>query len=209
MAKEWILNSATNRFQYNFKRNVGAVSEEIRKCAPRSINEWEKYYFKNVKSKKHLAELGKRLYVKITEVITSEIADITEEDCIKYIYNLVINRTFEGYMTEKVTVYEQLEDILGVKIEPAPDKWDRLYNVDFYIKINEKYIGLQIKPAGGVAHIPQIYKERQLQAETHRKFKNEFGGNVFYVISIKENDKKRIYNSEVIKEIKAEIKKLS
>ena len=27
MPKEWILNSATNRFQLNFKRNVGAVSE--------------------------------------------------------------------------------------------------------------------------------------------------------------------------------------
>lgn len=27
MAKEWILNSAMNRFQLNFKRNVGTVSE--------------------------------------------------------------------------------------------------------------------------------------------------------------------------------------
>jgi len=30
MAKEWILNSATNRFQLNFKRNVGPTSENIR-----------------------------------------------------------------------------------------------------------------------------------------------------------------------------------
>ncbi len=30
MAKEWILNSAMNRFQLNFKRNVGATSESIR-----------------------------------------------------------------------------------------------------------------------------------------------------------------------------------
>ncbi len=29
MAKEWILNSAMNRYQLNFKRNVGAVSESI------------------------------------------------------------------------------------------------------------------------------------------------------------------------------------
>ena len=41
MAKEWILNSATNRFQLNFKRNVGPVSEEIRKCAPKTIGEWQ------------------------------------------------------------------------------------------------------------------------------------------------------------------------
>ncbi|MCL4323351.1 MAG: MjaI family restriction endonuclease [Candidatus Thermoplasmatota archaeon] len=31
MVEEWILNSATNRFQLNFARNVGRVSEEIRK----------------------------------------------------------------------------------------------------------------------------------------------------------------------------------
>lgn len=30
MAKEWVLNSATNRFQLNFKRNIGATSEAIR-----------------------------------------------------------------------------------------------------------------------------------------------------------------------------------
>lgn len=153
MAKEWILNSATHRFQLNFKRNVGAVSEEIRKCEPKSLEEWEAYYFNNVYPREHLIDLGKKLYVKVTEALAAEIDRITEQDCIDYIYNLVIKRTFDGYITERKTIYEQLQDILNVKIEPAPDKWDRLYNVDFYIKINDKYIGIQIKPAGGVSHI--------------------------------------------------------
>ena len=208
MAKEWILNSATNRFQLNFKRNVGPVSEEIRKCAPKTIKEWQDYYFKNVRSKEHLINLGKKLYIKISEVLVSEIDQITEEDCINYIFNLVINRTFDGYMTERKTIYEQLQDILKVKIEPAPDKWDRLFNVDFFIKINGKYIGLQIKPAGGVSHISQIFKERQLQEATHKKFTDKYGGKVFYVISIKEGGKKKIYNTDVIEEIKKEIKRL-
>lgn len=208
MAKEWILNSATNRFQLNFKRNVGAVSEEIRKCAPKTIKDWESYYFSSVKSKEHIADLGKKLYVKITEVIASEVEEITEEDCISYIFNLVINRTFDGYMTERATIYGQLQEILGIKIEPAPDEWDRLFNVDFFIKINKKYIGLQIKPASGVSHISQIFKERQLQAKTHQKFTEKFGGQVFYIISIKEGDKKKIYNTEIIEQIKTEISKL-
>jgi len=75
---------------------------------------------------------------------------------------MVICRTFDGFMTEIKTVYGQLQEILGVKIEPAPDEWDRLFNVDFFIKINDKYIGLQIKPAGNVSHIPQIFKERAI-----------------------------------------------
>ena len=208
MAKEWILNSAMNRWQLNFKRNVGAVSEEIRKCAPKTLEEWKKYYFKNVRDKEHIEELGRKLYVKITEVISAEIDEITEEDCIDYIFRMVIDRTFDGYMTEIKTIYGQLERILNIKIYPAPDEWDRLYAVDFYIQINDKYIGLQIKPAGGVSHIPQIYKERTFQESMHKNFTEKYGGKVFYVISIKENGKKKIHNMEIIDEIKKEINRL-
>lgn len=132
MPKEWILNSAMNRFQFNFSRNVGKVSEEIRKCSPKMLEEWKQYYLKNVRKKEHIEELGRRLFVKITEVLPAEIQ----------------------------TIYGQLENILGVKIEPASDDWDRLYNVDFFININSKYIGLQIKPASGTSHITQIFQER-------------------------------------------------
>ncbi len=208
MAKEWILNSAMNRFQLNFKRNVGAVSEEIRKCAPKSIKNWEDYYFKNVKNKEHITELGRKLYVKITEVLSAEIEEVTEQDCINYMFEVVINRTFDGYMTEIKTIYGQLQEMLVVKVEPAPDEWDRLFNVDFYIKINDKYIGLQIKPASGVSHISQIFKERELQLQTHKKFTEKYGGKVFYIISVKTGDKKQIQNMEVVEEIKSEIERL-
>ncbi|MDD2200352.1 MAG: MjaI family restriction endonuclease [Bacteroidales bacterium] len=146
MAKEWILNSAMNHFQLNFKRNVGPTSESIRKCEPKTLEEWREYYFENVRPKDHIIDLGKKLYIKITEVISAEVEEITEQDCIDYMLQLVIDRTFDGYWTEIKTIYGQLEQELGYKIEPAPDKWDRLYNVDFFIKIKEKYIGLQIKP---------------------------------------------------------------
>ena len=180
MAKEWILNSGMNRFQLNFKRNVGAVSEEIRKCSPKSLEEWKEYYYSKVRSKEHIDELGQKLYIKITEVIASEVESITEEDCINYIHNMVINRTFDGYITEIKTIYGQLQielDDLEIKIEPAPDKWDRLYNVDFFIKINSKYIGLQIKPISNVSHISEIYKEKNIQEKTHNEFTKKYGGN--------------------------------
>jgi hypothetical protein len=207
MAKEWILNSAINRWGLQKKRMVGAVSDEIRKCSPRTVDEWESYYYQNVYPKEHLIEIGKKLYVKVTEVLRAEIDEITEEDCINYVINLVINRTFDGYMTEKKTVYEQLQDILGVKIEPAPDEWDRLFNVDFFIKINNKYIGLQIKPAS-YPYIPEMINERKHQEDTHKIFTDKFGGKVFYVISVKDGNVKKIYNTEVIEEIIQEISRL-
>ena len=208
MAKEWILNSAMNRFQFNFSRNVGAVSEAIRQCSPKNVKEWEDYYFKNVRDKKHIEDLGKRLYVKITEVIDAEIKAITEEDCINYLFEMVINRTYQGYESEIQTIYGQLEVLLNVKIEPASDEWDRLYNVDFFIKVGKKFVGLQIKSAGGTSHISQIFKERSLQEGTHKKFFKEFGGKVFYIISIKSGEKKVIHNTDVVSEILVEMERL-
>ncbi|OQY07378.1 MAG: MjaI family restriction endonuclease [Planctomycetales bacterium 4572_13] len=209
MAKEWALNSATNRFQLNFKRNVGAVSEEIRKCQPKTVEQWRDYYFENVRDHEHIEELGKKLYIKITEVISAEIEQITEQDCIDYLFNLVIHRTFDGYMTEITTIYGQLQQHFDLKIEPAQDEWDRLFNVDFFIKVNDYYIGLQIKPVSDVSQIPQIYKERSIQAKTHEIFTEKFGGQVFYIFSGKEGKKKVIQNEDVISEIASEIDRLN
>lgn len=146
--------------------------------------------------------------MKITEVIQSEVADVTEQDCIDYMMQLVIDRTFDGYMTEIQTIYGQLQNILKIPIQPAPDEWDRLFNVDFFIQIGEKYIGLQIKPVNSGIQLPEIFKEYSLQAETHKKFTEVFGGKVFYLFSTKVGDKKEIQNKEVIDEIKQEIIRL-
>lgn len=209
MAKEWILNSATNRFHLNYKRNVGATSESIRKCEPKSVEEWRAYYYENVGSEEHLIESGKKLYVKISEVLVAEIEEITEDDCIDFIKKLVIDRTYDGYVREINTIYGQLQEILQVPIRPAPDEWDRSFNVDFYIEINGKFIGLQIKPVSQVSSIPEIYKEREIQHSTHIKFTQQYGGKVFYLFSCKSEGKKVIVNTEVIDEIKEEMKRLN
>ena len=209
MAKEWILNSAMNRYQLNFKRNVGATSESIRQCAPKNLEEWKNYYYSNVRSEQHIEELGRKLYIKITEVISSEVESITEQDCIDYMKELVIDRTYEGYNTEIQTIYGQLAMLLNQEIIAAPDEWDRLFNVDFYIKIGENYIGLQIKPINNHIQLPEIHKEYALQAKTHEKFKKQYGGKVFYIYSEKVNGKKEIANKEVVDEIRDEIARLS
>lgn len=197
-----------NRFQLNFKRNVGPTSENIRKCEPKTLEEWGNFYFKNVYPREHIESLGKKLYIKVTEVIQAEVDEITEQDCIDYMIQLVIDRTFDGYMTEIKTIYGQLEHELGVKIEPAPDKWDRLFNVDFFIKINEKIIGIQVKPVNQGIQLSQIFKEKAIQQSSHEKFTKEFGGKVFYVFSEKSGNKKIIVNRDVISEIMSEIKRL-
>jgi hypothetical protein len=122
---------------------------------------------------------------------------------------LVINRTYDGYTTEIQTIHGQLAKMLSASIEPAPDEWDRGFNVDFFIKIGSSYIGLQIKPVSDVAMIPQIYKERGIQQSSHEEFAKRYGGKVFYIFSAKVGGSKQIQNLEVVEEIKAEIERLS
>jgi len=169
----------------------------------------ERILFSKVKPREHIIELGKKLYVKITEVIHSEVAEVTEQDCIDYMIQLVIDRTYDGYVTEIQTIYGQLQKILEVPIQPAPDEWDRLFNVDFFIKIKDRFIGLQIKPVNSGIQLPEIFKEYGLQAETHKKFTEVFGGKVFYLFSAKIGERKEIQNTEVIDQIRDEIKRLN
>ena len=41
--KEFVLSYAMNRWQLNFKKNVGPTSDSIRECSPTSLGEWENY----------------------------------------------------------------------------------------------------------------------------------------------------------------------
>jgi hypothetical protein len=156
----------------------------------------------------HLTEIGRRLYAKISEQLKAEVEAVTEEDCIAYVREVVFNRTYEGYITEKQTVYEQLEQVLGVRLCPAPDEWDRRYNVDFYIPVRDKAIGIQIKPIT-YTQTPEVHKWQEWMRESHEKFEREQGGKVFIVFSVTEKSgAKRIFNTEVIDEIRAELRRL-
>ncbi len=213
--RETLLNYGMNRWGLNKAQSVGPTSELIRKCSPKSFREWEAYYFDNAVQKKrngtkitreYITELGRKLYIKLSEVVQNELESIEEDECIDYAYNLVLNRTYEGYRTEVTTVYGQLESILGRKIQAAPDEWDRTYNVDFFIQVNDKYVGLQIKSVSGLAL--DHYRWETMHEVNHQKFRDKYGGRVFFVYSRKENKKPRIDNIDVIEDIRAEIDRL-
>jgi len=213
--RETLLNYGMNRWGLNKAHSVGPTSQLVRTCTPKSFEEWEKYYFDNAVQKKrdgirvtreYITELGRRLYVKLSEVVQNELESIQEEECIDYAYNLVLNRTYEGYLREINTVYGQLESILGVRIQPAPDEWDRTFNVDFFIQVKGKCIGLQIKSVSGLAL--DHYQWESMHEQNHARFEKKNGGRVFFVYSRKSGKKAKIDNPDVIDEIRNEILRL-
>ena len=221
MAKEWILNLATNRWGLNKKHKVGPVSAWIREAKPRTVEEWEKSYYERLSRmlkergvemtpQAYLTSLGERLYVKVTEVVRAEIDEVTLEACIAYIHNLVIDRTFEGYRREIETIYGHLSEYVesfGLAIKPASDELDRRYNVDFIIEVGEHLIGIQIKPVT-YRQMPQLHQWRTWMEATHRAFTERFGGRVFIVFSTREGRRKVIVNTEVVEAIREEIQRL-
>lgn len=106
--KEFVLNYAMNRWQLNFKRNVGPTSDSIRICNPSCYEEWCDYYYRNVKTSEHLDALGKRLFQLIRNELPEEkrfhpelLASITEQDCINYMHMVVLERTYNGFLKER------------------------------------------------------------------------------------------------------------
>lgn len=106
--KEFVLNYAMNRWQLNFKRNVGPTSDSIRLCNPSSYEDWSNYYYANVRSSAHLDSLGEKLFRLINSELPGErrfhpelLENITEQDCIDYMHMVVLERTYNGFLKER------------------------------------------------------------------------------------------------------------
>ena len=216
--KEKVLNYACQTYQLSRPNKVGAVMALIRECQPQTIDDWEKWYFENAFTeaktktkitKESLQELGERLYEKITEVVIPEwqaaFAALTLQDCIDYIFNLTINRTFDGFVREKSVVNDGLAKIFPeLTFEESDPELDHAGDIDYIAKIGDKAIGIQIKPVTVKANFGTYSATERMKA-SFADFEEQFGGKVFVVFSLDGE----IRNKEIIGQIAVEIKRLT
>lgn len=215
--KEKVLNYATQTYQLSRPNKVGAVMALIRECQPKTIEEWETWYFNNAKTdgkipakitKESLEELGERLYVKIKEIVIPEWTEafnqLTLNDCIDYIYNLTINRTFDGFIREKSVIEENLaKEFPNIKFEESDPELDHAGDIDYLGWVGEKAFGIQIKPVTAKSNFGN-YSATERMKKSFDDFTKKFGGKVFVVFSIDD----KLKNEEVIDQIAKEIKRL-
>ncbi|GHU76530.1 hypothetical protein FACS189414_2570 [Bacteroidia bacterium] len=215
--KEKVLNYATQTYQLSRPNKVGAVMALIRECQPATIAEWEKWYFENAFTeaktkiritKESLEELGERLHEKIAEVVIPEwqaaFSQLTLQDCIDYIYNLTINRTFDGFLREKSVVNDGLAKIFPtITFEESDPELDHAGDIDYIAKVGNKALGIQIKPVTAKANFGNYSATERMKA-SFADFEDKFGGRVFVVFSLDGE----IANKDVVEEIKKEIEKL-
>lgn len=215
--KEHVLNYACQLYQLSRPAKVGAVMALIRECQPKSFEEWESWYFENAYtatknpqklSKDSLTELGERLYTKITNFVIPEwekaFRELTLQDCIDYVYNLTINRTYDGYIREKSVVNDGLAKIFpNVIFEESDPELDHAGDIDYVAKVGETAFGIQIKPITANANFGGYSLSERMKA-SFKDFTEKYGGNVFIVYSLKGE----IANKEVIDNIQNEIERL-
>ena len=215
--KEKVLNYACQTYQLSRPNKVGAVMALIRECQPHTIEEWEQWYFENAYTeakaktkitKESLQELGERLYEKITEVVIPEwqaaFAGLTLQDCLDYIHNLTINRTFDGFVREKSVVNDGLAKIFpDVIFEESDSELDHAGDIDYIAKVGDKAFGIQIKPVTARSNFGNYSATERMKA-SFANFERDFGGKVFVVFSLDGE----VGNKEVIAEIEKEIVRL-
>jgi hypothetical protein len=216
--KEKVLNYATQTYQLSRPNKVGAVMALIRECQPKSFEDWEKWYFENANTdgkapskitKESLEELGERLYIKIKEIVIPEWTEafnqLTLQDCIDYIFNLTINRTYDGFLREKSVVEDNLaKEFPEVKFEQSDPELDHAGDIDYLGWIGKKAFGIQIKPVTAKANFGN-YSATERMKKSFDDFTEMFSGKVFVIFSIDD----KIKNQEVLEEIKAEIMRLT
>jgi hypothetical protein len=216
--KEKVLNYACQTYQLSRPNKVGEVMALIRECQPNTVQEWEEWYFHNACAtdkgktkitKESLQELGERLYSKITQIVIPEWREafdqLTFQDCFDYIYNLTINRTYDGFIREKSVVNDGLaKEFPKVIFEESDPQLDHAGDIDYVAKIGCKSFGIQIKPVTAKANFGNYSPSERMKA-SFKEFEEQYGGKVFIVFS----SKGEIANKEVIDKIKKEIERLS
>jgi hypothetical protein len=154
-------------------------------------------------------ELGERLYIKIKEIVIPEWTEafnqLTLQDCIEYIHNLTINRTFDGFIREKSVIEDNLAKTFpNVKFEESDPELDHAGDIDYLGWVGDKAFGIQIKPITAKANFGNYSATERMKA-SFDDFTKKFSGQVFVVYSIDD----KIQNGAVYEEIDTEIKRLS
>lgn len=215
--KEKVLNYACQTYQLSRPNKVGSVMSLIRECQPKTIDEWERWYFEKAFTEGKnpvkmtsavLKELGERLYEKITEVVIPEwqaaFNELSLQDCKDYIYNLTIQRTYDGFIREKSVVNDGLaKQFPEVKFVESETDLDHTGDIDYLGFVDQHAFGIQIKPITAKANFGN-YSISERMKKNFIDFEQKYKGKVFIVFSADGE----IGNKEVIKEIEIEIERL-
>ena len=196
MPCEAILNTYYNIGGFNNPSRIGFMMKLIRTLRPLTLSEWKLWYLSNVHDDFYISKLA----VEMCNIIPAQY-NITILDCKNYIYDVMFRRTFNGFNKEKEAL-DLLKSLLSPNIQEAPENWDTIYFIDFYLQNrNQDIIGIQLKPVS--FYLGHYNKIIDINGKLN-KFRSDMRASAFILIyEINDTDNSIIIkNPEVINEIK-------
>lgn len=130
---------------------------------------------------------------------------ISKRDCVDYIFNLTVNRTYDGFIREKSVIEDNLaKQFPKINFQASDPELDHAGDIDYLGWVGDRAFGIQIKPVTTKANFGNYSATARMQ-RSFEDFTAKYGGKVFIIFSVDD----KIYNAEVIEQIKAEINRLS
>jgi hypothetical protein len=191
-----IINIVSNTYKVTGPNNIGSTSDLIRKCDPSDKEEWKKYclsYLHNKNGDKiDFDKLSQDLFNKASfhiDCLKKQLSNMSDEQlyqkCFDFIYDLVIDKTFDGYINEKEIITKTLSKKLGVDFQQPSIYQDSAKNIDAIGKKNNVVFYIQLKPASFINN----YNTSQILPKQQPNF---------FVVYYNKNG---IVNEDIIKEI--------
>lgn len=132
------------------------------------------------------------------------LSQITVQDCIDYVYEVTIHRTYDGFMREKSVVNDNLaKKFPDIKFEESDAELDHAGDIDYLGWVGDRAFGIQIKPITAQSNFGNYSVSERMKA-SFEGFTDHFGGKVFIIFC----EKEEIKNKEIIGQIAEEIKRL-
>lgn len=98
----WILNDLLNHYKINSRYSIGDLQAHLGFLNPADLESWKEYYFKHVRTQEDVEQKGKTLYQNIISEVLPAVGLINQEDCIRYLKNLILKRHLTVITSERI-----------------------------------------------------------------------------------------------------------
>lgn len=175
-------NYAWNKHCFNSRRCVGSLMTMIEKAKPKSLEDWEKYYFSHLPTN----EVFNNVYTPFAKIL-----GISKQLAFNYTYIRVIDETWIGYSKERKAVMALRNFAVrcdehgyhGMRFRETSEKFDFNYSVDVEQYVNGKLVaGLQLKSRSYYYnHELRNSTSHRHNVEKQRHYSKRFNVPVYYV----------------------------
>lgn len=182
---------------------MGDTNLHLSKALPNSLEDWQEYYTSKVRSNKELQELGERFYSIIQENILPFIEGISEEECVRYVRELALDRTFQGYVSRLKIHQEHLLESTGAlfiyKYEHPHDWRFKTFAIDLYHHdpAKDRLVGIKFLPETARRSRIRFAQEVKAEIESEHKRLGEIEAGTFQILYYR---KKKESNYSIVPE---------